>query len=99
MSDPTNRRRFLKFALYGLIAGGAVRHLPVAQAEEAAQLDPEDPQAKALGYVHESPDAEKNCANCMHIQAEEGEWRPCALFPGKTVNEAGYCNVWVAKPA
>ena len=39
------------------------------------------------------------CANCLQLTGKEGEeWRPCNIFPGKVVNEKGWCKVWVPKP-
>ncbi|GAB4170125.1 MAG: high-potential iron-sulfur protein [Wenzhouxiangellaceae bacterium] len=69
------------------------------------KLDPENPQAKALGYVHDSAtvdsgkwpthSAEQRCANCQLAQSRDGEWIPCAIFPGKLVNSNGWCSAWV----
>ncbi|KLV05213.1 high-potential iron sulfur protein 2 [Photobacterium aquae] len=101
MKDNKNRRTFLKLSLASLIgmtAGKTLLTQPV-HAAELPQLSEDDPQAKALQYVHESPDAEKNCANCALIQGEDGkEWRPCAIFPGKAVNAKGWCSAWAKKP-
>ena len=64
-----------------------------------AKLDPNDVQAKALSYVHESPDASKLCSNCaLYTGAADAEWGPCNIFPGKQVAAAGWCSAWVAKP-
>ena len=53
-----------------LIAGraNAGGHLP--------KVDPNDPQAKALSYVHESPKADNICANCQLYTGAEPylEW-------------------------
>ena len=44
------------------------------------------------------------CSNCRFLQGEakkvkekEGEWVGCQLFPGKLVNNKGWCNSWTAK--
>lgn len=67
-------------------------------ADETPKLDPEDATAKALGYVHESPDAEKQCKNCQLYTGEaDAEWGPCAIFPGKLVNAKGWCKSWIVK--
>ena len=49
----------------------------------------------SLQYVEESPNAEKNCANCsLYIEGDYGEGcGGCQLFPG-AVNANGYCNSW-----
>lgn len=71
-----------------------------AQAEE--RLSEDDPQAKALEYVHDasaskSPKRKQDqfCKNCNLVQSDSGEWRPCAIFQGKLVNENGWCTAWV----
>ena len=71
------------------------------------QLSEDDPMAKAMRYTHDTstvdpasranPAAEQNCANCALIQGDEGEWRPCQIFPGKAVNANGWCQVWAPK--
>jgi len=81
-----------------------------ALAADLPQLDPNDPTAKALGYVADVANLDKSnpaaaryqagqtCANCIQIQSDSGEHRPCGIFPGKTVAAAGWCSVWAAKP-
>lgn len=95
--NPTNvtRRQFLKISgtsIIGMTAGGLALR---AHAKEQLSLD--DPTAKALQYVHASTIADRNCANCRHIQGDAGaEWRPCALFPNNLVNAKGWCAGWTA---
>ena len=93
---PVNRRDFLKItgsSLIGLTLGGVALR---ASAQE--KLSTDDQMAKALQYVHESTVDGSHCSNCMYIQGEDGaEWRPCALFPGKTVNAKGWCTAWMKK--
>ncbi|MFB6249806.1 MAG: high-potential iron-sulfur protein [Salinibacter sp.] len=50
---------------------------------------------KSLQYVEESPQDNKNCANCsLYIKSEYGEGcGGCQLFPGP-VAAKGYCNSW-----
>lgn len=50
---------------------------------------------KSLQYVEETPQDNKNCANCqLYIQSEYGEGcGGCQLFPGP-VTANGYCNSW-----
>ena len=105
-----DRRTVIKGALAGLAAlpaAGLVREA-AAQAD-LAKLEESDPQAKALGYLHDASkvDAAANpmfkegsrCGNCLQLQGKEGdEWRPCNIFPGKLVNVNGWCKVWVKKP-
>ena len=88
-----------------LIASGVMVTVPFAMltncktlADELPPTDPEDVQAKALGYVHDSANAEQRCNNCKLYTGKEGaEWGPCPLFPGKGVNAKGWCKSWVKK--
>ncbi len=79
-----------------------------AQAQGLPQVSEDDPTAKAMKYTHDAstvdaasrtnPAEVQNCANCALIQGDEGaEWRPCAIFPGKSVNAKGWCSVWAPK--
>jgi len=72
------------------------------------RLDEKDPQAQALGYVHDAAKADKKkfanwkadqtCANCAQYQAKPTDaWGPCAIFPGKQVAAKGWCAAWVKK--
>ena len=101
------RRTVLKGALLGMAAIPAAAL--VGRAEAAVNLDPNDPQAKSLGYVEDATkvDAKANpnykagqhCANCLQAQVKEGEtYIPCNIFPGKLVNANGWCKVWVKRP-
>ncbi|TKB47448.1 high-potential iron-sulfur protein [Thalassotalea mangrovi] len=91
-----NRRAFLRLSsasVIGVTLGGIS-----LRSYGAEQVDPEDPTAKALKYVHKSEVEGKNCANCTHLQAgDDPQWKPCALFPGKLVNKDGWCSAWMAK--
>ena len=67
-----------------------------AGAADTAKIDPNDPQAKALSYVHESPRADNICGNCrLYTGDASAEWGPCSIFPGKQVATAGWCSAWV----
>ena len=111
MSDRNryNRRRFLRIA-------GSAATVPVAlwavgsgayAQGEGEKLSLDDPQAKALGYVHDTNEVDSSkhprhepsqiCKNCQLAQSTEGEWIPCQLFPGKLVNANGWCASYVAK--
>jgi hypothetical protein len=74
-------------------------------AQDLPQLAEDDPMASAMKYTHDAstvdagsrtnPAADQTCANCALIQGNDGdEWRPCQIFPGKSVNAAGWCSVW-----
>jgi len=108
-----SRRDAVKLMLGGLATVPVMNlvGMAVAQAEDLPHVDPAtDPTAIALKY---SPDAttadraaaarpglppeEQFCHNCQFVQADSGEWRPCQLFPGKAVNENGWCASWTLK--
>ena len=93
-----NRRKFLTLtgtSIIGLTFGGTSLR---AAAQEPDKLSLDDPSAKALKYVHETPDEGKRCSNCSYIQGDaSAEWRPCPLFQNKLVNNNGWCAAWVKK--
>lgn len=104
-----SRRKFLQSLAVALPAGTVLLNHEI-QAQDLPQIEESDPVAKALVYVHDVADVDtsnplaarfetgQDCSNCAQIQGEEGsEWRPCGIFPGKLVNNAGWCSVWVAK--
>ena len=103
--DP-DRRRLLKIAITGVVAVPLSSLLVQRSAwsKELPRLSPEDSVAKALSYVHDAKDAPAGkrregtfCKNCNLIQGQEGEWRGCSIFPGKAVNENGWCAGWVGR--
>jgi len=64
----------------------------------AAKVDPNDPQAKALAYVHESPKPDNICANCqLYSGPADAAWGACSIFLGKQVAAGGWCSAWVKK--
>lgn len=90
-----NRRDFLKLSgstVIGMTLGGVALR---ANAQEQVKLD--DPTAVALKYVHETTVEGQNCENCQYIAGEKKEWRPCGIFPGKLVNNNGWCSAWMKK--
>lgn len=101
-----SRRRIL---LTGGLATAAALLSRGAVGAADQRLSPDDPQAKALGYVHDasavdpaqwpkikSPEGQ-NCSNCSLYQGGDAEWGACGIFPGKQVAAAGWCNAWVPK--
>jgi len=109
MADKNFSRRTLIRTLAVAIPAGTVALQ--TQAADLPRLDPDDPVAKALLYVHDAADVDtsnplaarfevgQTCENCAQIQGNDGdEWRPCGIFPGKAVATQGWCSVWVAKP-
>ena len=95
-----NRRTFLCVLGTGAISIplSALTGQGIAFAAETPKVELEDPTAKALAYVHESPDATKLCVGCqLYTGAADSEWGPCAIFPGKLVNAKGWCKSWIVK--
>ena len=96
MKHNSSRRTLLK-------AGVALSLAPVAALTStrvfaSGQLDPENPQAVALEYVHASAVSGQSCANCkLYTGDASAEWGPCAIFPGQNVASAGWCKAWVTK--
>jgi hypothetical protein len=106
-SQPDNgRRQALKLALAGITAVPLANLLlhSRAHAADLPLLSEDDPAAKGLGYVHDAststdPKRKPNqfCKNCNLVRSDSGELRQCAIFPGKGVNENGWCTAWVLK--
>lgn len=101
-----NRRKVLKLALSGVAAVPLGNLLLQAQAfaDDLPHVSEDDPAAKGLGYVHDAamannPKHKDNqfCKNCNLVRSDSGEWRQCAIFPGKAVNQNGWCTAWVLK--
>jgi len=108
----TSRRSALRLLALGAVAAPLSQLIAsaTALAEELPHVSESEPRAKGLKYTHDAttaeraekagvPGSEQFCHNCQFIQAAEGEWRPCALFPGQAVNENGWCMSWFKKPA
>ncbi|AVP98176.1 High potential iron-sulfur protein [Ahniella affigens] len=100
-----NRREFLTLIA---VAGGTLALSTAAKAETLPQLAETDPTAAALGYKHDATkvDAAKyptykagqHCATCKLAQGADGDaWRPCSIFPGKSVDAKGWCAAYSAK--
>jgi hypothetical protein len=101
------RRKFIQLSA-AAAAGVLVHPGRKAMAADMPQLSEDDPMAKAMRYTHDAstvdassranPAPEQNCANCALIQGADGDaWRPCQIFPGKSVNAKGWCQVWAPK--
>ncbi len=84
--------------------------LAAARADaQAVRVDEKEPQAVALGYVHDTTKADKKkfpkhsndqkCLNCALYQGKPGEaWGGCPLFGTKLVAANGWCSAWAKKP-
>ena len=103
------RRTVLKGALLGAAAVPVTALLGRAEAAPG-NVDPNEPQAKSLGYVEDATkvDAKANpnfkpgqhCANCLQAPAgKEGMTEvPCNIFAGRPVAAKGWCKVYVKRP-
>ena len=109
-TEGLSRRRFIRNAALAFPVGVVVIESTV-EAQDLPHVELDDPTAKALGYVHDVKDLDRDsplaanyeegehCANCIQLMGTEGDdWRPCNLFPGKLVAAAGWCSVWTKKP-
>lgn len=92
-STDKSRRALLK----GFAAIPVVAIAGFQSSAQAAMVSMDDPTAKALAYTEKSAMDGKSCANCNLYSGTGGASGPCAIFPGKEVAAAGYCNSWVAK--
>lgn len=97
----------------GLLAGALAPAFGLlantAAADAATPLDPNDPTAKALGFVTDATkvDAAANatykagqkCGTCAQFQGKSGAATGgCNIFAGHTVPQGGWCKVWAQKP-
>jgi hypothetical protein len=100
------RRVLVRNLVFG--AGALALGSPGSRAADLPRLEVNDPAAKALGYVENAAlvDPKKypgfskgsNCENCLKLQGAGGAaYRPCELFPGKSVAASGWCNGWAAE--
>ena len=94
----------------GAAAGGiAIASIAcgAAQAAELAPLKETDSLAVSMGYKedatkvdtkkHANYKAGQTCANCQFYQGAATGVGPCQLFPGKSVQAKGWCQVWAQK--
>jgi hypothetical protein len=88
------------------VAAGSAAFAGTAQAQ--ARLEEKDPQAVALGYLHDATkvDPKKQpkyaagqvCNNCALFQGKAADaWGGCPLFGARQVAGSGWCNAWVKK--
>ena len=97
----TSRRQFIQIVP---VAGATL--LAGREALAQAKIEESDPQAQALGYVHDATKVNKAkqpkytagqaCGGCQLFQGKDA-WGACPLFGGKQVNSKGWCNAWVKK--
>ena len=96
----TRRALIVRSLILGAIAPVAETLGSSAALAESPSLDPNDPTAKALGYITQSTKSDEKCSNCSQFQGNAGSAQgTCTIFPGKNVAAAGWCMSWVKKPA
>jgi hypothetical protein len=107
VNDTWSRREALKAIVTS--GGTLVVSARSRPAENKPHVLPSDPTAVALSYYEDASHVDTSkfptckpgdiCANCLQLTGPAtGEWRPCNLFPGKLVNEKGWCKMYVKKP-
>ena len=109
MQRKISRRSLVKS---GLIAGALLPSLSLLSANAAAAalppLDPNDPTAKALGFVnrclqvdsktHPTFKPGQKCGTCAQFQGKPGDATgACTIFAGNSVPQGGWCQVWAQK--
>ena len=101
------RRKFIQLSA-AAAASCIVAGSRTSYASDLPQLAEDDAMAQSMKYTHDAssvdpssranPAADQTCANCALVQGNDGEaWRPCQIFPGKSVNANGWCSVWAPK--
>lgn len=110
MQNRFSRRAIVKG---GLIAGALVPVLGLvgntASAAALPALDPNDPTAKALGFVTDATKVSaaanptykptQKCSTCAQYQGKASDATAgCNIFAGKSVPAGGWCKVWAQKP-
>jgi len=111
MHHKISRRALVKS---GLIAGALVPAIGIignnAGAAALPPLDPNDPTAKALGFVTDAskvsasanPTFKPNqkCSTCAQYQGKPSDTSAgCNIFAGHSVPAGGWCKVWAQKSA
>lgn len=100
MNDTFTRRSLTKAALTAVALAPLARLTLGTAFADAPALDPNDPTAKALGYVTKSAKPDSKCGNCAQFQGKAADATgPCSIFPGKSVVSTGWCMTWAKKPA
>jgi hypothetical protein len=110
MQQKISRRAMVKQSLLAGAMVPALGLIRTAEAQGMTPLDPNDPQAKALGFVSDAGQVNaaanatykpgQKCGTCAQFQGKAGDARGgCNIFVGHTVPSGGWCKVWAQKPA
>jgi hypothetical protein len=96
----------------GIIAGALLPAFGLGAREASAAalpaLDPNDPTAKALGFVTDIAQVDtkkystfkptQKCATCAQYQGKPTDASAaCTIFAGKSVPMNGWCQVWAQR--
>jgi hypothetical protein len=104
------RRTLLKGALLGVATVPVSALLSRTATAASGRVDPNEPQAKSLGYVEDATKVDakanpnfkpgQNCANCLQApKAKPGDKEvACNIFAGRPVAANGWCKVYVKRP-
>jgi High potential iron-sulfur protein len=104
------RRTLLKGALIGVAAVPVSAILGRSAQAAGARVDPNEPQAKSLGYVEDAAKVDakanpnfkpgQNCSNCLQAPTYKAGMTevPCNIFAGRPVAAKGWCKVYVKRP-
>jgi hypothetical protein len=109
MQHKMTRRAMVKGSLLAGALAPALGLIGTAEADALKPLDPNDPQAKALGFVtdastvsaasHPTYKAGQKCMTCAQYQGKATDATGgCNIFAGHSVPAGGWCSVWAAKP-
>jgi hypothetical protein len=101
----THRRSFIRI----LPIVGCAGFFAASARSQQGTVDPQEPQAKALGYVKDGEKIDKAkapkqyqpgqlCSNCALYQGKAGAAEgPCPLFGGRAVAAKGWCTAYAKK--
>jgi hypothetical protein len=108
MQHKMTRRAMVKGSLLAGALVPAMGLMGTAEADALTPLDPNDPQAKALGFMTDASKVAaasnptykpgQKCATCAQFQGKPTDASgACNIFAGHTVPGGGWCRVWAAK--
>jgi hypothetical protein len=76
---------------------------------ELPKVSLDDPQAKALAYVHDASAVDaasqprfkpgQACKNCALYSGGDKPWGGCGIFAGRAVSAEGWCTAYAPKPS
>ena len=102
-----NERRWaLRSLLVACTGGLALLRSPALRAEATNRplLRPDEPVAKAIGYVEIAAKVDvtanpsyrrgQSCTTCAYVDRSTAKQRGCSLVPGRTVLPTGWCQRW-----